>query len=584
MQLGTPSSVAHFWRTKPFAVVAVVFAIASLLLVGAQTQAKTQAASSGPNYTFANSKVGTVAAAQRVSMQTLTQSVSRTPQQLAALNAQRQAVMNRLQNLPKPTPRLAKGGSNIAPATRTEFSAQKPAATGPQVGVPGPLADGDLSIEQNKSVAGGICSPDCAASYVQESSIAGNGKYLWQTGNWYSAVSSNGGSSWSAVDPYALNANFCCDQTVSYDPSRNIFIWQTLDVDFGLTGSGNAVQLYIYSGQFGGGCVYTFTSSNIGLAADQTTDFPKVQVGTDDTYLTWNTYSEDGSAWENSALLRLPTSSLATCAGFSFNFIVRSDVFTFNLVSGSTEGMNFASYWCNGACTTGSQIEFYAWSESSGSYGILTLNVNPYTFNGGGQNCGSSDAVVTNWCGFADSRGGTGAYESRSGYRGFGGQVISFAISGGAGGVTGCPFACIVREYFVLPTMTYKGSDVLFSNTWGIVYPGCSDSPYMGHVACTISIGGGTAPANDLYPSTAGFMENKQHPSQPWVDYFLCTGSGNAGSDRWGDYTTTASWSDEQHWLQVDWCMSNNSGGIFSYTAIVGESRDHNSYVTWITR
>ena len=570
MQLGTPSSVAHFWRTKPFAIAAAVFAILSLLLVGSQYQANTHAQSTQLNWTMASTKTGTMAGGNHFSTNSLPSTAHLSAKQLA----QRQATLDKLAKLPAPKPQhIAKVGGNIAPETKTQISPPKQALPG------APLAAGDGVVEKNTSISSGICTPDCGVTYVQESSVAGNGKYLFQTGNWYATYSTNGGTSWNALDPYSLDANFCCDQHVIYEPARNVFIWEMMIIDNG--GGTNGLDLVTYNGDLSGGCIYHFNSTTFGMAANQELDFPDIQFTANDTYLTWNTYSPTGSSWENSGLMRMPTDAIATCAGFSYQYTLRSDIFTFILVSGSTEAINFASQWCTSACTTGSQMEFYNWAESAGSYGILTLNINPYPFNGGGQNCASSDNVVTNWCGFSDSRRGAG-YVSRAGYRGFGGQVIGFAWSAGANAGGGFPYPYVVRNYFVLPTMTYKGSDVNFNTTFGIQYPGCADTPYLGYVSCTLVYGGGTG-GTHIYPSELGFVEDKTYPTQAWFDYGLCSGTANAPTDRWGDYTTTAAWSDGQHWVEGDWCMSG-AAAVSSNFAIVGLQANHNSYLTWIGR
>ena len=60
-------------------------------------------------------------------------------------------------------------------------------------------------------------------STVGEPSAACSGDEIFVSGNWYATKSLDGGSSWTFVNPYTLlpspGADFCCDQSVSYDPS-----------------------------------------------------------------------------------------------------------------------------------------------------------------------------------------------------------------------------------------------------------------------------------------------------------------------------------------------------------------------------
>ena len=72
-------------------------------------------------------------------------------------------------------------------------------------------------------------------STIDEPAAANNGNLVFYTGNWYAARSTNGGASWTYVDPYADMSDFCCDQDVIYSPNYGIFIWDRLS--YSLVGS-----------------------------------------------------------------------------------------------------------------------------------------------------------------------------------------------------------------------------------------------------------------------------------------------------------------------------------------------------------
>lgn len=569
-----------------FAVVVAVCAILATLLAGIQSQGpsrtQTAAAAGGPNWSYASAKSGTMPAGTHRTLKTAAAaSAHLTPPQLA----QRRAALEKLAKLPAPKPQ------HIAPLPHAQGAPDPgPAITLSKRTAPGgSQADGDVVVENQMGLSGSgaICPTDCYAGSEDEMSVAGEGEVLFVTGNWYAGFSTDGGSSWAAFDPFGMDPNFIGDQQVIYEPARDIFIWEMETFDFG-SGT-NGVDLAVVSGNFSNICEYPrITSSNIGMAANQAMDLPDLQFGIDDTYLTWNTYDPTGTTWENSALLRLPTDSLVNCFGFTYQYLTRSDVFSFTLVSGSTEAMNFASQWCVSACTAGSQMMFYNWAESATNYGILKLTINPFPFETTGDgNCASQDGLVTNWCSGANSSRGTG-YVSRAGYRGFGGQVIGFAWNAAANPGAGYPFPYVVRNYFVLPTMAYKGSDVVYNSNYGVQYPGCSDTPYRGYVACTVAVGGGTGTggsANDLYPSTFGLAEDKQHPTQPWDSYTLCVSDANAIDGVWGQFTTTREWSDHLQWLQGGWCTVTLGSPLTNpFFSIVGLQRDHNAYLSWAGR
>jgi hypothetical protein len=70
------------------------------------------------------------------------------------------------------------------------------------------------------------------ASNVGEPSAAFNADVAFYTGNWYAAMSSDGGRTFSFIDPAAAfaasdppDSHFCCDQVVNYIPSIDTFVW-----------------------------------------------------------------------------------------------------------------------------------------------------------------------------------------------------------------------------------------------------------------------------------------------------------------------------------------------------------------------
>ena len=68
-----------------------------------------------------------------------------------------------------------------------------------------------------------------STSTVCEPTMATNERQAFATGNWFASTSSDGGVSWTLVDPYtrfpASAGGFCCDQVVLYNPRHRIWIW-----------------------------------------------------------------------------------------------------------------------------------------------------------------------------------------------------------------------------------------------------------------------------------------------------------------------------------------------------------------------
>src|SRR5215470_3329530 len=69
------------------------------------------------------------------------------------------------------------------------------------------------------------------ASNVGEPSVAVNGNVVFYSGNWYAAMSSDGGNTFSYINPTAefsgpsAESQFCCDQVVNYIAAIDTFVW-----------------------------------------------------------------------------------------------------------------------------------------------------------------------------------------------------------------------------------------------------------------------------------------------------------------------------------------------------------------------
>ena len=94
---------------------------------------------------------------------------------------------------------------------------------------PAPVG-GNLAIDTNTA----LTAPGAqdTASSVDEPSVAMNGQTVFYTGNWYAAVSSDAGKTFSFINPASAfqpfdppGSSFCCDQVVHYIPSIDTFVW-----------------------------------------------------------------------------------------------------------------------------------------------------------------------------------------------------------------------------------------------------------------------------------------------------------------------------------------------------------------------
>jgi hypothetical protein len=310
---------------------------------------------------------------------------------------------------------------------------------------PGGPQDDSSFEETSRPVEGELCPPPaCSLSYALSPSVANEGKYVLMTGNWFAATSSDFGGSWSALDPFTLTGDpdFCCNQQVLYELSRDTMFWE-LEYFGGNGSSANQIDLLTALGtSFATSCLYRLPPTSFGLPTGYELDALDIEYSANYLYLSFNAYDTSGN-FASSTVARLPLSPMAPnngCASVTPQYVMRTDNFTFTLVQGATDTMYWLSNWyTSGSITTGNHVRVFFWPESTSSYTYQDKTIDPFAFIGPGgvttPNCASQDGKVINWCSNLDSSRAT-LYRSRAGYRGFGAPMLGMAW--GAGPVRAC--------------------------------------------------------------------------------------------------------------------------------------------------
>ncbi len=429
-------------------------------------------------------------------------------------------------------------------------------------------APGDFTVFK-QSLVNSTCS-GCGQASINEPTVANDGKVAVETSNWniaYTLHANRGSVPWLNQNPYAFSSGFCCDQMVTYDPGRDVFL--LLQLDYAGEGvASNGLALSVASGKTPTSwCTYKFAGA-IGGGATDTPDFPKIAVANNNAYLTWNDYPPN-SGFTQSGLARMPLDSLASCAGFSYNYLNRSTEFTFALsqANSSLDQFYWVSNWFLDGTTSGSNMRIFWWPENSGSYFGVTRGINPYTF--GNVSCGSP-----NWCSRLDPRY-EGVVITRAEYRGqansafAGDTLLEIATSAGPSGFSNGK-NYVVYNYFKLNALSYIGNDQTYSTTTNFAYPGCGVNKYD-HVGCAMA-DGTNAPGGLIV------LQDDVNPTQPWGYNFLVGGIN--GASGWGDYIVTSPFNPGVGPFQtILW--NQGVSGVQPYYIVWGRARDANGYNRW---
>jgi hypothetical protein len=451
------------------------------------------------------------------------------------------------------------------------------AMRGPEMRRPNTPAPGDFDIFRDSVIpASGIDGGYGDSSYTMEASQGANGRFVFQTGNWYASrfdQNAPGGGAWQYLNPFTIfGSGFCCDQVTTYLPDWNQQYWLLL------YGSGD-VLANSPGTNLNNWCYYNIDASWWGLDPTQySLDYNDLAYSKNFVYVAVNIYGPSGGF---GAMLRLPTDAMNQCAGFSYSSYYDTTRFTFKPVAGATDVMYWGTNWGG---NNGSDFRIYSWPENSGSINIYDNNINAFNFEyrNNGQFCGSVDGVVTSWCNYNLSA-------VKGGYRANG--VLGFSFDATQG--SGYPFPYIQREYFQESNIAYLGSAQLWGS-WTAYQYGTFTPNANGNIGGAFSWGGGASGGPDYYPGTGFLIDDDFTPNQPWSEAYQIWGQGNTctygGILRWGDYTTVRpDYPAGYAWIGSGWGMvGGNCGASGAYvqphSVIFGRGRDGSDVGRWIKK
>jgi hypothetical protein len=379
------------------------------------------------------------------------------------------------------------------------------------------VAPTDLVTFQNSQVPGfGM------ASTTDEPSVSNNGSVIVYTGNWYAAVSTDWGASFTYLNPYsdfpAAAGGFCCDQVTVYDPGRNITIWE---LQYAEDGAGNNVQrIAVANGQSGvsgnSWHYWDITPQQAGYPSGYSADYPHLALSTNYLYLSTNVFNTSG-AGVGTLVYRLPLTTLATGGTLSFNYYAPSLLGTITPVSGATTTMYFAAH------VSASTLRVSAWPEGSST--ITNTDVTHSAYVRGTEGSGSCLAPDnSNMCGRDDSRVKTGWVAG--GMLGF-----MWEAAQGAGGLGTFPYPYVHVVRIAQATMTLIDEPAIWSSTnaWAFLSIAVNG---VGALGGSLAFGGGS-----YYPGSAIVVRDDVSP-QAWQITTTRLGTNGPGDNRWGDFLT----------------------------------------------
>ncbi len=349
-----------------------------------------------------------------------------------------------------------------------------------------------------------------AASDVGEPSVATNGNIVFYTGNWYAALSTDGGATFRYVDPFHAFPDppgmaFCCDQVVQYAPKIDTFFWL---LQYSENQAGANLQRIAYATSTdilqNRWKAFDLTPQNLGLG-NAFVDFPDLAIGSNMLYATTNVFQNN--QWTATVLVRMPLVGFTTGKITAKRTVSRQN---FNFRVAQNAGTR--AYWASHQNT--STLRVFQWDERASQPRFNDVKV--ATWVEGNNTSQTPDGF--NWLGRSDSRI-LGAAQA--------GAELWFGWNSGPGGANNRPqcFAQIAR--INATTLALIENVNLWNPDYAIAYPGLGSNT-NNEVAVSYAFGGG-----QVYPSHAvGILTNSPQTK------VTANGSHGPAESNWGDYLT----------------------------------------------
>lgn len=371
-------------------------------------------------------------------------------------------------------------------------------------------ASSDAIAIVRKTLLGAVADND-TASEVCEPSVATNGSVVFFTGNWFAAVSTDGGATFRFVDPYTAfpsppDMQFCCDQVVHYVRKIDTFVW-LLQYDEGPDGANIQRLAFARSKDVAAGLWRTYDLTPAGLgAAGAFLDFPDLAVGSNFLYVSTNAY--DGGDWASSILVRIPLAG------------IRSGTISATRVA-STQNFNFrvaqhtgtSAYWASHQDT--STLRVFRWREKDAAPTFEDVAVARWI---GGNGYSSKGPDGRHWLRRCDPRI-TGATKA--------GADLWFAWSADKGGANARPHPYVQIARVRASTRKLVENINLWDGDFATAYPALTTNS-RGEVGVSYMAGGPTR-----FPShIVGILTGQRRV------VVATAGTRSPKRSEWGDYLT----------------------------------------------
>ncbi|MCW3063493.1 MAG: hypothetical protein JWN32_665 [Solirubrobacterales bacterium] len=211
---------------------------------------------------------------------------------------------------------------------------------------------------------------DGDVSFTNEPSVAAHGNRILETWNWGAALSKDGGSTFTYLDPYTAfptaHGGFCCDQLAYYVPQQDLWVWM---LQYRKDDTGNVLRIAWARGDSDFDVprmTYTDLSPAElgGYSQPAWFDYNGVSSTTKYLYVSSNVVD----AGYEGVVMRIPLQELAAgSVNHSDVKYLKTHLHSPRLVQGATSTMYFAAH------VTASSLRVWSWDDDSDSVGHIDV-------------------------------------------------------------------------------------------------------------------------------------------------------------------------------------------------------------------
>jgi hypothetical protein len=375
---------------------------------------------------------------------------------------------------------------------------------------------------------------------VLEPSVANNDAQILATGNWYGAVSPDGGATWLPQSPFTffpfVAGGFCCDQTLIYDQSRNISIWL---LQYVVQGGGNVLRVAAQRGAGTPWIWWDLTPTMLNSAwQNEWFDFNHAALSGSSLYVGTNMFSVFGNPqpWTRSVVIRITLDSLNAVPPGPLNmtFFPSTDISMF-CTQGATDTMFMAGH------RSSTSIRIYSWSEVTNQITQADVNVSATATSLTGYAGTGPDG--TNWLARCDDRL-LGAWVAQG--------IIGLMWSSDRAPAAGRPFPYVRVARINAVSKALIDEPDIWNPTFAYAYPAAAPND-SGGVAITLFRGGGV-----VHPGhVIGVWDDASHT---WKLMSTRDGTNGPSDNKWGDYLAIRRHSpDGQMWYASGYTLQGGS-------------------------